>query len=352
MVKSNPSTPHSRAEGWWHWGQKKAILEFDMTEGKPHHNQRGRYVARVRGYTNRIAESLQQGGRTKQSGYLFDSPDDELFGVWKRQKSPNDNVPLLEYLGHYTQKIVTSIRRRVTTDMQKLRQDRSNDGTPSNLAARMALPQQQRTARHAPLAPKKAPPRSNFSPWAFAVRRFSARVALLARQNTKVTAGLSICALLLLLSGVRILQQRTATSPASGAGVGTGAEQAVLGKEVAKPSFAVMAPTNVSDDAVRYDEARKVASYNDTIDGVNITVSQQQLPDSFKADPSGAVKNMAAQFNAKQEIAAGEQLAYLGTSIKGPQTLIMQRQGMLLFIKSERAISDDAWKAYISKIAE
>lgn len=90
--------------------------------------------------------------------------------------------------------------------------------------------------------------------------------------------------------------------------------------------------------------------YTDTINNVAIKVSQQQLPKDFQANTNEKVAELAKGYNATTKLTVGGLPVYLGTSAKGPQSVIFSRDNLLLFIMSERKISTEAWTAYISSL--
>jgi hypothetical protein len=131
------------------------------------------------------------------------------------------------------------------------------------------------------------------------------------------------------------------------------------GKGVLSDSVQVTAPTfkpllpdgdTSKSESLKYDTNRKVMTYTDTIDQVSVTISQQQLPEAFKTDTDSQVEKMAKNFNATEIINESNPKSYLGTSIKGPQTAIFVKNGVLVFIQSARTIDKHSWAAYITKL--
>lgn len=130
--------------------------------------------------------------------------------------------------------------------------------------------------------------------------------------------------------------------------------QSVLSAVQQKPEFKVLAPKDsasaVADDKVHYDSTRKVASFTDTIDNTQVVVSEQPLPESFKDDPEGKTAALAKSINANDVIASSYPKAYLGTSIKGPQTAVFTKNNLLVFIYAPKALDKSAWAEYITKL--
>lgn len=90
--------------------------------------------------------------------------------------------------------------------------------------------------------------------------------------------------------------------------------------------------------------------FADSIESVPVTISEQSLPDSFSKDPSGSVTQLAEAYSATETFEAEETKVYIGNSSKGPQSVIFTKNNLLILIKSERPISQDAWKTYINSL--
>jgi hypothetical protein len=93
-----------------------------------------------------------------------------------------------------------------------------------------------------------------------------------------------------------------------------------------------------------------VFSYNDSIEDIAISVSQQPLPKSFEGDTGNRVAELAKQNNATTEISVNNTKVYIGASAKGPQSVIFVKDNLLIFIKSQEKISNDSWSKYIQNL--
>lgn len=93
-----------------------------------------------------------------------------------------------------------------------------------------------------------------------------------------------------------------------------------------------------------------VFAYSDKLNDVAISVSQQPLPEAFKTDISGKIADLAKQFSATNKINANGTDVYIGTSAKGPQSVIFSKNGLLVLIKSQQKAEDKAWIAYIESL--
>lgn len=116
-----------------------------------------------------------------------------------------------------------------------------------------------------------------------------------------------------------------------------------------KPSFPVLYSSN-KPDKVSYDNERKVASYPDKLSGVDLIISQQNIPNNFKTDPVAGVAKLAKDINANTKLDIGGFEAYLGQSIKGPQTVVFTKDGSLVFIKSAQTITKEEWIKYLGTL--
>ncbi len=128
----------------------------------------------------------------------------------------------------------------------------------------------------------------------------------------------------------------------------------VLSDKTNQPDFDTVLPDGKEAETdggkIAYDSEKKVVSFRDTIALVPVTVSEQTLPESFKEDTQAKVENLAKSFNANEVINESTPKAYLGTSIKGPQTAIFHKNGLLIFIQSESKIDKNDWAAYITTL--
>jgi hypothetical protein len=103
---------------------------------------------------------------------------------------------------------------------------------------------------------------------------------------------------------------------------------------------------NIPDDKLFYDAKRNFVRYDDQINAVKISVSQQPLPEAFKSDPDGNAKRIAADFSATEMLSMEGQNMYYGVSEKGPQTMILTKNDVLIFINTTTMIEKESLKAY------
>lgn len=93
-----------------------------------------------------------------------------------------------------------------------------------------------------------------------------------------------------------------------------------------------------------------VYAYVDKIGTTRITVSQQPLPANFKKDPADSVGELATNFSATDKLNANGTIVYIGTSAKGPQSVILTKDNLLILIKSDDTIPDQGWTDYINSL--
>lgn len=97
-------------------------------------------------------------------------------------------------------------------------------------------------------------------------------------------------------------------------------------------------------------ERDPVYAYVDTIASVPVSVSQQPLPSTFKADPDAKVRDLALAQGADKTISAGTKKIYIGTSKNGPQSVIFNTDTLLVLIKSSSVVPDEEWKKYVESL--
>lgn len=99
-------------------------------------------------------------------------------------------------------------------------------------------------------------------------------------------------------------------------------------------------------------EKDPVYAYVDRIDGIAINISQQPLPKDFQASTKEHVAELAKKFNATTEIDASGTTVYIGTSAKGPQSVIFTKNNLLILIKSQQKIDNTSWQRYAESLNE
>lgn len=89
----------------------------------------------------------------------------------------------------------------------------------------------------------------------------------------------------------------------------------------------------------------------DTVNGVSVNVSQQLLPGKFKGDVTNKMTEMARAYNANTKLDADGVRVYLGSSAKGPQSVLFTKNGVLILMKSWATIPDADWITYIKSLS-
>jgi len=93
-----------------------------------------------------------------------------------------------------------------------------------------------------------------------------------------------------------------------------------------------------------------VFAYTDKIGEISINVSEQQLPESFRTDTDRQIELLSQGYKASEKITINGTIVHIGTSAKGPQSVIFTKNGLLILIKSNAPISSDQWVKYISSL--
>jgi hypothetical protein len=123
------------------------------------------------------------------------------------------------------------------------------------------------------------------------------------------------------------------------------------------PNFTPVLPEGTSMDTL--EGWQKLSSPNgdvfyafvDTVNGVTVNVSQQQLPGKFKSDLSNKMLEMARAYNANTKLQADDDVKiYVGTSAKGPQSVLFTKNGVLVLMKSWATIPDADWITYVNSM--
>lgn len=190
-----------------------------------------------------------------------------------------------------------------------------------------------------PSATKKSIPRSMQA----TIRTYTRRLLSRRRNIAIITIALVIIGSLL---AVTLINQRSeADNLANAEGIVSGT-----------PDYKTLHPTGKSVDELggwkRISPAKKdpVFAYTDTIDNVSVSVSQQPLPESFAGNVDSQVAELAKKFNATTKLSTSDTSLYVGTSAKGPQSVIFAKDTVLILIKSQNKIDNTSWEKYVSSL--
>jgi len=171
----------------------------------------------------------------------------------------------------------------------------------------------------------------------------NSRRPLLTQRTVLIAAFIIVVIVGLLLAG-SALQRRAANEAAEKAGE--------------NPGYSTVTPNGKSISTlggwqrISPPEKDPVFAYTDKVGKVSISVSEQPMPASFNNDIAGQVAEVAKKFNATNTLDAGGTKIYIGTSAKGPQSLIFAKNSLLVLIKSQEKVDDKAWTAYVSSLKE
>ncbi len=122
------------------------------------------------------------------------------------------------------------------------------------------------------------------------------------------------------------------------------------------PTFATILPKGKTIEElggwtrVSPDSSEPVFAFKDTLDGTPIIVSQQQLPASFTGDINEQIAELAKEYNATEKLPVAGGIAYVGTSSKGPQSVIANKYNLLILIKATVKHNDDSWTRYLADL--
>lgn len=137
---------------------------------------------------------------------------------------------------------------------------------------------------------------------------------------------------------------------------GTEVTRKYTGKLQKTPDYATILPEGKSIEAlggwtrVSPPESNAVFAYVDMINGKQINVSQQPLPLEFKEETNSQIEKLAAGYKATEKVTVGDTTVFIGTSAKGPQSVIFVKNDLLILIKSSVAISEDEWASYVNTL--
>ena len=247
---------------------------------------------------------------------LFDDNDKDIFGIWQKQDAIKQQRKAEEAAAKAAKKATKDARK---LEKQRAKAHRKATGAPNKVAVSITVPTVKPSIRKLP--------------------------GYADNKKAYLWSAVLVCLPLIAISLGLVLNRNarpTTKGEVNGAQTTT----------TTKPDFSTIKPTTVDNQAtdIKYDGTKKVASYNDVLDDVPITVSQQPLPSGFQSDPTGKVADLAKQINANDKISTSDTTAYAGLSIKGPQTVVFTKNDLLIFIYADKKIDVLTWTKYIESM--
>lgn len=191
-----------------------------------------------------------------------------------------------------------------------------------------------------------------------AVEKASTKSVAVARKAwRKRHIRIIMAACLVVLAGsltVLLLAQKRTDSPLiSGKQLTTTSE---ISQKALVPQFDTLLPSGSSIEAlggwtrVSPPDRNAVFAYSDAIRDNRIIISQQPLPDDFLGNIDGKVEELAQSYKATEKLTANGMVVYIGTSAKGPQSVIFTKNNLLVLIKSSVKLSNDDWVGYVNSL--
>lgn len=109
---------------------------------------------------------------------------------------------------------------------------------------------------------------------------------------------------------------------------------------------------DVVEAALKYEPAKKVFSYNDSLaGGKGIVTSQQPLPKEYKNDPISGLTAIASNVGASDWLATSKGKMYYGTNESGNgQMVVFTYRNILMLMRSGSEINPMTWKNYIDSL--
>lgn len=147
-------------------------------------------------------------------------------------------------------------------------------------------------------------------------------------------------------------------APSSKNGKSNGQTEVLADKTSAvKIDFKPLLPNGSADQAPTSKTAldgqgRPIFTFTDKIGATDLTITEQPLPESLKPDTDTKLEKMAKDLYLTEVISTANPKAYMGTSIKGPQTVIFAKDGLLVFIQSQAKIDKDQWADYVTRLLQ
>lgn len=127
----------------------------------------------------------------------------------------------------------------------------------------------------------------------------------------------------------------------------------ILGEsEVVAPDFDTLANATGAQNGLVFDPDAKVASFQDTIGGHSVIISQQEIPAAVSSE-QGGVEKLALSLNNKATINRYETdkgQIYVIAAQNGSQTVIFGYEHLLVFLRMDAHVDEQLWVDYVNQL--
>ena len=156
----------------------------------------------------------------------------------------------------------------------------------------------------------------------------------------------------------KLISHRSKTPAAQpiGAGGGQGTSTSTVPTNQT-PEFPVVLPEGKTQKdvggfaKVSPPNAPAAYTYKDKINGIDILVTEQLLPESYTSEIGKKVEELALSFNATQSVQTEKSEFFIGTNAtSGEQSVITYTKTLLILIKSNNKITNERWQDYIENL--
>jgi hypothetical protein len=174
------------------------------------------------------------------------------------------------------------------------------------------------------------------------------RLSQVPRKVLIVTGALGVIAIIWLVGRQTIINSPPANSVPDTSKAGS--------LQRGTPDYPTILPANKTIEQlggwtrVSPPDRNPVFAYVDKIGNIQINVSQQPLPAGFEVESDGQIEQLAAGYKANEKITVGTTSVHIGTSVKGPQSVIFSKDKLLVLIKSSAKVSNNDWAGYVNSL--
>lgn len=166
------------------------------------------------------------------------------------------------------------------------------------------------------------------------------------RLRVQLVIVLVVCVTLFLWLKPHIFQTKTPSAhPAQ-------STSEAMPSEITKesPDFVALTPSGKTVEWNRLAPPNSASFYvyTDTINGISVRVSEQPLPSNLQS--ADQMAELAKNYNANRSITVDTATVYIGTSLKGQQSVIFTKRSLLVLITSNATLNDEQWSQYISSM--
>lgn len=278
--------------------------------------------------------------------------DKDILDVWEKQEQIKKETERLELEYEVTKKMAKELKRKLKERDQPF-EGESVDDAFKDLLSPEAKQVAKKLQPH--LKKVKSASKDRAKLFGLSLKKYGRFVVLLAKKSvsTKKRAAITVSVILITVGALSVY--KVFDKPTVKVQDVQGASNTNDGKIEGMPSFDVLLPAQKDANSLGA-QTRKtptgvvVFSYKDDVDGTAIQLTQQELPENFKKNPAELQNFAKDKYFTQKTIQIDTTQVFAGLNQNGTQTAVFAKDGLLVFIKADKELTEVQWVQYVTNL--